>query len=265
MTPMICIPRGGEVAWTGPSAFGKARLYAFAVKADGLLVHEMLARYIAQPSADLGLHVDVRGTTLDHVFFVFLDSERRQRPLGSAQGFEGAHAEQLFAIIAVGYRIHPNPGLVLFAPYVYSSDTPGWRAEREIYGYPQQQGRVSVRRQGASPPDYLSVSAKVIEQFRTTATAKDREIVRITRNPNATAGRSRMVTAAQLVKSIAEQLGVKQIRPRGPIAATVLPRPRLGATAADISFCERRSGRIATPEAGPELRRARRTARIASQ
>ena len=242
MTSM-CIPRGGEVAWTGPSSFASARLYAFAVKADGMLVHEMLTRYIGQPSQDLGLHIDVRGTTLDHVFFVFLDSERHQRPLAAGPGFTGAQGEQLFAIVTVGYRIQPDPGLVLFAPYVFSSDTPGWRAEREIYGYPQQQGRVEIERDGDGPPDRLRVCARVIEEFRTGAIAGDMQILQITRKRKAAAGRARTVTAAALVKSIAERLGVKEVRPRGRIAPTVVARPRLGATAADLAFFQRRSRR----------------------
>jgi hypothetical protein len=248
--PRVCIARGGEVAWRSPSAFEKARLYGFAVKADGARVDEMLARYIGRPSQDLGLHIDVRVTPLEHVFFVFLGSERHQHPqLG--RGSEGRQSEQLFAIVVLAHRIHPDPGLVLFAPYVYASDTPGWRAEREIYGYPQQQGRVRIQQEGAKAPTRLSVEARVIERFSKTALARDVTFLSIERKPASAAGP--LGKAPTIAQWIAQQLKARPVQRRGRRSATVVQQPRLGVTAADVSFFERCSRSVVPPpEADPD-------------
>ena len=137
------IARGGEVAWIGLSGYRDVELYGFAIKADPTLVHDMWSRYVGEPSQELGVHIDVRGTTLDHVLFVFVDSERHQQSRNP--GSEGRYREQLFAVVVLGYRRRPDPGLVLFAPYLCASDTPGWEADREIYGYPRVHGKRADR------------------------------------------------------------------------------------------------------------------------
>jgi Acetoacetate decarboxylase (ADC) len=200
-----------------------------------------LTRYIGQPSLDLGLHLDVRGTTLDRVFFVFLDSERHQPRPRSGPGSEGRQREQLFAIVAVGYRVNPDPGPVLFAPYVYTLDTPGWRAEREIYGYPQQQGRVRIRRDATGLPARLTVTVHGIRKFAKDAMAQNTTIIRIKRRSRAEPAARVQVASTELAQWIAERLKIKELEPRGHSAVPVLARPRLGTTAADVLFFTRRS------------------------
>ena len=161
------IPRGGEASWKGPSTFKRAKLYGFVTKADPAAVHDLLARNIWRPSRALGLPLDVSGTTLDRVLFLFIDSERHQPSLKGAPETAGIQVEQLFAVIVLGRRTWPSPTFVLFAPYVFASETPGWRAEREIYGYPQQFGRIEVSRAvGGGEPNAFSVSSRTIAAVR---------------------------------------------------------------------------------------------------
>jgi hypothetical protein len=246
--PRLFIPRGGEVAWSGPSAFANARLYGFAVKADKTLVHEMLTRYIGWPSQALGLHIDVCGTMFDRVFFIFLDSDRHQLPISGGK-FEAGHHERLFAIVVLGHRRAPDPGLVLFAPYVYNSDTPGWRADREIYGYPQQRGDVDIDLDRDKLPSVLSVKAPAIERFGKNATAESRVILRIESKPGP-------ALAAPIPNTIAEAMArtlekSTNVTPHGPGAVPLVTHPRLGRSAADVSFFKRHCPGGAVPP-GPD-------------
>jgi hypothetical protein len=232
------IPRGGEVAWIGPCGFTNATLYGFVIEADPTLVHEMLSRYIGEPSQDLGAHIDVRGTTLDRVLFVFLDSDRHQVAISPGGGSAGTFNEQLFAIVVLGCRLGPDPGLVMFAPYIYTSETPGWKADREIYGFPLQHGYVSIKKDGGHLPAALSVEAPVIERFGKTATAKKTAFVSVsrTRRQSQQAGQSAAVLRAMSVEPI------------GRPAAAIVPQPRAGVTRADLAFFER-FGRSPSPSA----------------
>jgi len=236
--PRRFIARGGEAAWTGPSAFGDAHLYVFGVKAKGSLVHEMFGRYIGRPSHDLGLSIDVLGNISDQVLFVFLDSERHQpRGTKSSPASEGRQREQLFAIMVVGYRQQPDPGLVLFLPYVYASDTPGWRAEREIFGYPQQRGDVYIDDAGRQNPGALGLKLPAIARFSANANTADTEVLRIERKPGAVpAGPVKKSPPRGLVQAVVQAL---RPPPGGHGAAPIVPRARLGITAADASFLER--------------------------
>ena len=137
------LPKGGEVAWRGLSSFRNVTLYGFVLQADGTRVNDMFERYIGRPSHHLGRPVDVCAIT-DRVLILFLDSERHQ-PSGDSRGLsEGSHPEQIVAVVTLGCQTQPNPGPVVFAPYIYASTVPGWRAEREIFGYPQQLGNVWI-------------------------------------------------------------------------------------------------------------------------
>jgi hypothetical protein len=242
------IPRGGEAAWTGPSGFGKARLYAFAVKADAALVHNVLTRYIGRPSQDLGFHIDVRGNQFDHVFFVFLDSERHQPHLEYGRGSEGRQREQIFAVVVVGYRRDPDPGPFLFTPYVIASDTPGWRAEREIYGYPQQRGRVHIEQPESGNPSSLYVVLPAITHFAEDAWTEETGILRIDRRPGATARSGQTLSQAGIAQAIASELKASPGTSGGQIAIPIVPHARPATTAADSSFFERYAHRSAAPQ-----------------
>ena len=64
-----------------------------------------------------------------------------------------------------GTQTHPNPGPIVFAPYVYATLTPGWRTEREIFGYPQQLADISIEVDGTGPRDLAEVKASAIKEF----------------------------------------------------------------------------------------------------
>ncbi len=101
------------------------------------------SRYIGQPSLDLGLHIDVRGTTLERVLFVFLDSERNAR-ISKDPGSEGRYAEKLFAVVVVGYRKSPDrwPGSVLALPLRIRNAGVG-SGQRDL-GYPRQHAKLKI-------------------------------------------------------------------------------------------------------------------------
>jgi len=227
--------RGGEVAWIGPCGYDNVTLYGFVVGADGARVHEMFSRYIGAPSLELGAHIDVAGTTLDRVLCLCIDSNRRQLPPDGVLGSPGAYSEQLFAVVALGYRRSPNPGLVLFAPYLYGSDTPGWKADREIYGYPLQQGRVKIDVDGAARPYSLSVSARVIKKFAPDARAEPEMFLHIVRDGSSASGQPG--PGGQTARTAA-LLNALTVEPRGRRARGVEPPPRLGVTEADLAFFE---------------------------
>jgi acetoacetate decarboxylase len=253
--PKGYIDRAAEVAFTSPSGFSNAKLYGFAVKADKALVHEMLARYISRPSLDLGLRIDVHGTTLDRVLFVFVDGERHQQKRGLNE-FEGRHREQLFAILVLGYRLHPDPAPILFAPYVYASSTPGWRAEREIYGYPQQYGKVEIKPDRAEIPAELCARARIIERFAPDAMSEEKTFVRIRKDSSASGGGSlNALPKREIIEWIARTFKGKEVEPLGHRAVNIVPRPKLGCTAADESFLERCSPSFRQPTVSEETRR----------
>ena len=253
-----CIARAGEVAFVEPSRFASAKLYGFVVDADPVRVHEVLTRYIGRPSLDLGLPVDVRGTNLGHVLFVFIDSDRhqgviradpepavgqsRRRQPADVRPFKGFQREQLFAVLVLGYRSVPEPGLVLFAPYVYASESPGWRAEREIYGYPQQHGRVEVQTDGSGDPRSLRLRSRAIGKFEPNAMSVDQTILRVERKVSATPSSSSSsvpFVSSSLAEVLIHALDVGPVKPQGQATLPVFARPRLGATAADLLFYQR--------------------------
>jgi len=231
------IARGGEVSWIGPSGFRNVTLYGFAIKADRTRVNEMFTRYIGQPSQDLGLHVDVRGTTLEHVLFVFLDSERHQ--VSKDPGSEGTYYERLFAVVAVGYRRSPNPGLILFVPYLFASETPGWEAEREIYGYPRQQATLMIEPGDVVMPQSFHARSHVIRQFAPDAMAEDWEFLSILRSSNTTQATAFTSNLIERVRTV-----LTHVQPRGESAPIVVPLARHGTTEADVSFFERSGSRF---------------------
>jgi hypothetical protein len=231
------IARGGEVAWRGPCGFTNATLYGFVIKADPNLVHEMLTRYIREPSQDLGELIDVTGTTLDRVLFVFLDSDRHQMPTLPGRGSEGRFRERLFAIVVLGYRRWPDPGLVTFVPYIFTSETPGWKGDREIYGFPLQHGLVSIQEDGELLPCAFSVNARVIDRFAESAIAKDTTFLCISRKGNASQ-QSALGSQARMARMLSA-LKARRMEPLGPPAAAIVPHPRLGVTTADAAFFER--------------------------
>jgi hypothetical protein len=232
------VARGGEVSWIAPCEFQNGTLYGFAVKADRTLVNEMFTRYIGQPSLDLGLHIDVRATTLEHVLFVFLDSERHQ--VSKDPGSEGRYDERLFAVVAVGYRKSPDRGLVLFVPYLFASDTPGWEAEREIYGYPRQQATLMIEPSEVAMPQSFRARSHVIRKFAPDAMAEDCEFLSIVRSSGPT-----QTTAlnSNLIERLRSPL--TGVSPRGHSAATIVSLARHGTTEADVSFFERSDSRVA--------------------
>ena len=224
------IARGGEVAWIGLSGYRDVELYGFAIKADPTLVHEMWSRYVGEPSQELGAHIDVRGTTLDHVLFVFVDSEQHQESRNP--GSKGLYREQLFAIVVLGCRRRPDPGLVLFAPYLFASDTPGWKADREIYGYPRVHGSVRIDRDRTGTPQMWSVEGSVIRHFQPNAKSERTEIFRIVRSPDAVPERP-TGSKRDIARTIATALGATRVEPRGSsrggdCAAATVRRHRSG-------------------------------------
>jgi Acetoacetate decarboxylase (ADC) len=230
------IARGGEVAWIGPCGFRNVTLYGFAVKTDPMLVHDMFSRNIGEPSQNLGAHIDVRGTSLEHVLFVFIDSQRGQISYGP--GSEGRYQERLFAVVVPGYRRSPNPGLVLFAPYLVASDTPGWEADREIYGFHRQHGHVLID-EGEMPHEF-SVQAHVIQKFGPDEMTQELPFLHVRR------GRPPQgyPIGAQHgnVRTLASMLRSTRIEPRGRRATRIVPPSRHGMTEADHSFFERAGG-----------------------
>jgi hypothetical protein len=253
------LPRASEAAWTGPSDFRDVTIYGVAVKANATRVNEALQRYIARPSQNLGRRIDVCAIT-DHVLFLFIDSMRHQPSGGSEGGSEGSHQEQLFAVVVFGYRMRPSPGPVLFAPYIYASMTPGWRVEREIYGYPQQLGQVSIPK--AKPKEFppsLRVKAAAIARFKPDARSGNREILRIERR-RGVPEKVRDLTKEEIAKVIAGAMKATSVPGAGPGASVVAMPPRVGFTAGDAAFFRRRGldfPRQPAPDPDPvDLRKA---------
>jgi hypothetical protein len=240
------IARGGEQAWRGLSAFKKVTLYGFAVEAKPYLVHQMLTRYIGEPSQELGLHIDVRGTTLKYVLFMFVDSERRQVPLSKQdKHFMGRHPEKLFAVVSLGYRRHPKESWIAFAPYVFASDTPGWTADREIYGYPRQFGEVSINVGNGGLPESCAVSARAIRRFGAEENSEPCEIFRITKTSgasNAVGGQiDGQFDGLKIGDELSRLLGSNDVTLFDRVIPRIVARAQRASTEAQRSFYERRS------------------------
>jgi len=236
------IARGGEQAWRGLSAFKKVTLYGFAVEAKPYLVHQMLTRYIGEPSQDLGLHIDVRGTTLKYVLFMFVDSERRQVPISKEDThFRGGHREQLFAVVALGYRRRPEESWISFAPYVFASDTPGWTADREIYGYPRQLGEVSINVSNGGLPESCAVSAQAIRRFGAEENSEPCEIFRITKTSGASSAVGGQFDGQMIGDELSRMLGSNDVTLFDRVIPRIVARAQRASTEAQRSFYERRS------------------------
>jgi hypothetical protein len=235
------IARGGEQAWRGLSAFKKVTLYGFAVEAKPYLVHQMLTRYIGEPSQELGLHIDVRGTTLKYVLFMFVDSERRQVSLNKDKHFRGGHREKLFAVVALGYRRHPKPGWISFAPYVFASDTPGWTADREIYGYPRQLGQVSINVGNGGLPDSCAVSALAIKRFGAEENSEPCQIFRITKTSSASSAVGGQIDGQMIGDELSRMLGSNDVRLFDRFIPRIVAKAQRASTEAQRAFYERRS------------------------
>ena len=259
------VPRAAEVVWTGPSSFKDVTLHGFVVKADSTLLDEVLDRYIDRPSQELGLRVEV-GTTFNRVLFLFVESKRFQIPRFTGTGqaaSQGSHHEKLFAIVVFGTRTRPDPAPVAFAPYVYATLTPGWRAEREIFGYPQQLADISIESAtGPGMATRLKVNASAIKDFRRDAIADDMTILQIAKKPG---GKERPSSDRQLATEI-----VAALAGSGRMgSATAPPRPRraravtrwrgkFGVTAADLEFftrCVREAPEPEPPDTADQTRR----------
>jgi len=272
------VPRAAEAVWTGPSDFQNVTLYGFVVKADSALLDETLNRYIDRPSVELGRRIAVR-TSFDRALFIFVDSERVQRPLLNAAGRAGStglHGEQLFAVVVFGSRTQPDPAPIVYAPYVYASMSPGWRVEREIFGYPQQLGNIAITPgQEVGLPAQVELKANAIETFEPEAIANLATILKIERNP-AAMHPDRWVEAPDLARAIAEAIAPAgaMADDEGSIAAPRQFEPmrrgrdrwrrrhrrpktstaRFGVTAADESFSQRCPRESSDEEPEPNAR-----------
>jgi hypothetical protein len=129
---------------------------------------------------------------------------------------------------------------VVFVPYLFASDTPGWEAEREIYGYPRQQATLMIEPSDVTMPDTFRARSHVIRKFAPDAMAEDCEFLSIVRS-------SRPTQTTALNTSLIEGLMglLTSVEPRGHSAATIVPLARHGTTEADVSFFERSGCRVA--------------------
>jgi hypothetical protein len=200
-------------------------LHGFVVKADKSLLQELWMRYICNPSRDLGLPIDVRA--LDHVLLVFVDSRIRQFSL-TLKGSEGIHREKLFAVVVPGIRAGD---LVLFVPYVYASDCPGWKLEREIFGYPEQSGGIDIQFDDGDDPARLAVTAHAIRRFAPEMDATDQEILHIQKTRT-------LATPGTFVDALVDGVTAVQPPQRSDDAGTIIRQPRI-LTAADMAFFTR--------------------------
>lgn len=245
-------PRGGEAAWSGPSDYSNAHLYAFAVPVSARAVHEMLARYITWPSQSLNHLVDVRGTTLKTALFTFIHSTRTLPADKKTNRAAITFQERLFAIVVLGYRMptddHPDPSLILFAPYAYASNTPGWNAGREMYGYPRQQGDVRIPDDlppGGEIPPCLSVHAPIIEKFGQGNMAKYGEILSIKQIASNTRKPSEPIKSRkEASRVIAGNIKATELKPSDRKPTQIQPQPVMGVTAQDFAMKHLVSGTI---------------------
>jgi hypothetical protein len=119
---------------------------------------------------------------------------------------------------------------------MFASDTPGWRADREIYGYPRQQADVEIAAERGKLPTTLSVSARAIKRFSEDALAKDERILRVVKT-SAAAGQE--MARDSIAKHITAALGAAELKVMDRHVGTLTTEPRLGITASDASFFER--------------------------
>lgn len=245
------VPRAGESAWTGPSVFLDATIYAFAVRVDLDCVNEVVATYLARPSHELGLPLDMRAVaSIPYAFFVFVRGKRGQPARGgSEERLEGIHDCELFAVVVpvVHCRADGTTRLVTFAPYVYTSACPGWCADREIYGVPQQQGRVTVL-PDYGHPEQLTLLARAIKKFAPDAVAEDTTLLRLTRRASATNAATAQVPAGGVAQWCATALNLEGVRAFGDRIGRAPRSPWMGMTPDDAAFLAR------TPAAFKERR-----------
>jgi Acetoacetate decarboxylase (ADC) len=242
------VPRAAEAVWTGPSGFGNVTLHGFVVDADSALLDDTLKRYIDRPSQELGLRVEV-DSLFSRVLMLFVESERFQIPMPTPTGrlgSQGAHREKLFAIVMFGARTRPSPGLVAYAPYVYASLPPGWRMEREIFGYPQQLADIVISpEEGDGLLDRLDLKAYAIRRFSPDAISKkDSLILSIEKKQDGQTAVSADQLAQNLVAALIDepppstrQRGRHRFQHRHFLATS--SKPKFGVTDADISFLGR--------------------------
>lgn len=245
------VPRAGESAWTGPSVFLDATVYAFAVRVDLDSVNEVVATYLARPSHELGLPLDMRAVaSIPYAFFVFVQSERGQPAREGADGaLEGIHDCKLFAVVVPVVHCGADGAtrLVTFAPYVYTSACPGWCADREIYGLPQQQGRVDGFPEHGDP-QRLDVVARAIERFAPEAVARDTTLLTLTRRADAMRVAGVQVPAGGATKWCTTALDLKGVQAFGDRIGRAPRSPWMGLTPDDAAFLAR------TPAAFKERR-----------
>lgn len=258
------VPRAAEKMFIGPSGFGDVKLHGFVVKADSTLLDDVLTRYIDRPSQELGLRVEVE-TAFDHVLFLFVQSKRFQKSKRRATGrlaSQGSHGEHLFAIVVFGTETHPNPGPIAFAPYVYATLTPGWRTEREIFGYPQQLAVIPIKPDEPGWATSLKVEASAIKEFRSDAIAEKMTILKLEKKAG---GSERQRSPDQLGEDIANAIAGSKRASAGPtprrghrdFRSVMRPRGRFGVTAADIEFFKRSALEAPDPD-GPRPADGRR-------
>ena len=180
-------------------------------------------------------------------FFLFVESERSQRKALTAigtPGSPGSHSEKLFAIVVFGTETHPIPGPIAFAPYVYATLMPGWRAEREIFGYPQQLAKIRIKPDGPRMASSLEVKACGIKDFSPDAIAERMTILKIKKKAGASElQRSPDQLAEDIVKAIAgskrANAGATPRRGQRDFRSVMRPRGKFGVTAADLEYFKR--------------------------
>ena len=244
------IPRAAEAAWSGLSGFKDVTLHGFVVDANRARLDELLQRYIDRPSQELGRRIDVT-PAFGRVLLLFIESVRFQLPPTLPTGqrkSQGAHYEKLFAVVVFGKQRRAKPSLFTFAPYVYTSQTPGWRMEREIFGYPQQLGHASISPDPQSPdpnsplPQRLDLRADGMEHFAPDATSTDSPILSLEKKRDAN---EMPLSWDQLVRSLVRALsqapGPTTRQRHSPRHRPTASIPRFGITAADASFMKHRA------------------------
>jgi len=243
------VPRAGEAAWTGLSGFKSVTLHGFVIDANRARLDETLQRHIDRPSQELGLRVDVT-PAFSRVLLLFVDSVRFQIPPELTVGpplLQGEHYEQLCAVLMFGKQRGAAPGLFAFTPYVYTSQTPGWRMEREIFGYQQQLADIVIPGDEDTPsnlPPSFDLRAEGIAHFAPDAISRKVQILSIEKKPDAT---QRSLSWNQFVPELVAALtqDPTAIAAGRPIAAArrrpAVSKPRFGVTAADAPFLSRRA------------------------
>jgi len=244
------VPRAGEAVWTGLSAFQSVTLHGFVVDANRARLDETLQRHIDRPSQGLGLRVDVV-PAFSRVLLLFVESVRSQLPPESPAGppgSQGSHYEKLCAVLMFGKQRRAGTGLFAFTPYVYTSQTPGWRMEREIFGYQQQLANISIPPVDENTPEdlprRLNLRAQGMEHFAPDAIATELQILSIERKPDAAETSHSWdefvsVLAAALSQDPVQGAQMGHMTP--PRRRPAVSMPRLGVTAADASFLTRRA------------------------